>query len=178
MGRLARVPTPVGRARAPHDARSRDQRASRRWPRHRRDTRGDRRCRRGAHARGAPSLVAQKVELETTGPGQLRGRLPWPADGAVVLRAKAQQQGQIIAQATKILDRPFAKEYSLGDDDDALRAIAQLSGGEQLEAANLARAATASGSRRMPLAPSLLAIAFLLFFVDLYIKRVRPTPQT
>jgi Mg-chelatase subunit ChlD len=124
-----------------------------------------------------PGLVAHKLELETTGPGRLRGRLPWPSEGAVVLRAKAQHAGQIVAQATKILDRPFAKEFSLGDDEDTLRTIAQLSGGELLEAATLARAATASGTRRVPLAPPLLAFALFLFFVDLYIKRVRPTPR-
>jgi len=122
-----------------------------------------------------PSLVAQKVDLVMTGPGQLRGRLPWSAEGSVMLRAKAQQAGQVIASATRILDRPYAREFALGDDDATLFSIAQLSGGQVLERGELGRLQGFSALRRIVLAPYLLGLAFLLFLVDLYIKRVRPT---
>ncbi len=121
------------------------------------------------------SLVAQKIELAATGPGQLRGRLPWAADGAVVLRARAQRHGQVIAASTRIIDRPFAKEFALGDDDDTLQAIAALSGGEVLEAVDIARLSSIKATRRVPGAPWLLGLALFLFLIDLYIKRVRPT---
>ena len=110
-----------------------------------------------------------------TGPGQLRGRLPWTADGSVVLRAKAQRHGQTLSVANRILDRPFAKEFALGDDDETLQAIASLSGGEVIGPDDLERLSTIKATRRVAGAPALIAFALLLFLLDLYIKRVRPT---
>jgi uncharacterized membrane protein len=123
------------------------------------------------------NLVAQKVPLEATGPGALRGRIPWSAGGAIVLRAKASQHGQVLASATHILDQPIGKEFALGDDEDTLSAVTQLSGGEMIDAADVPRLSSRTATRRVPLAPWLVALALALFFVDLYIKRVRPTVQ-
>jgi Mg-chelatase subunit ChlD len=121
------------------------------------------------------SLVAQHIDLNVVGPGQFRGRLPWTADGAVVLRAKAQRHGQVIAANTRILERPFGKEFVLGDDDDALAAIASLSGGEVLQVPDVAKLSSLKATQRVPGAPWLLGLALLLFLLDLFIKRVRPT---
>ena len=123
------------------------------------------------------NLVAQKVPLEPTGPGALRGRIPWSAGGAIVLRAKATLRGQVLASATHILDQPVGKEFMLGDDEDTLVAVTQLSGGETLDASDVPRLSNRTATRRVPMAPWLVALAFALFFVDLYIKRVRPTVQ-
>jgi len=123
------------------------------------------------------TLVRQKVELETTGPGTFRGRIPWSADGNIVLNARVLQRSQVLASATHILDRPIAREYTLGDDDDTLTAIAQLSGGEVLQAGDVARLSSISATRRVAAAPFLVGLAFLLFLIDLYIKRVRPTAK-
>src|SRR6202000_571319 len=64
-----------------------------------------------------PNLVGRRVDMTRVGPGVLRGRIPWSSDGAVVLRAKAQDKGQLLASATRILDRPITPELVLGDDD-------------------------------------------------------------
>ncbi len=123
------------------------------------------------------NLVAQRVPLEATGPGALRGRIPWSAGGAIVLRAKATEHGQVLASATHILDQQIGKEFALGDDEDTLSAVTQLSGGEVIDASDVPRLSTRTATRRVPLAPWLVSLAFALFFVDLYIKRVRPTAR-
>jgi Ca-activated chloride channel family protein len=122
-----------------------------------------------------PSLVRNKVELEPTGPGLFHGRLAWPMDGNVVLNARVLEGSQVLASSTRIIDRPIGREYTLGDDEETLAQIAQLSGGEVIEAADLGRLSTIRASHSVACAPYLLAFAFLLLMVDLFIKRVRPT---
>ncbi|MEO6951014.1 MAG: VWA domain-containing protein [Polyangia bacterium] len=139
-----------------------------------------------AHAKNAKNLevdvyatdsatVSHRIEMTRTGPGQLRGRAPWSSDGSIVLNAKALDGSVLLGAAVRVVDQPITPELVLGDDDALLNTIAQLSGGEVVSVANLTQASTSSAQHRVPLAPWLLGLALLMFLVDLFVKRVRPT---
>ena len=138
-----------------------------------------------AHAKNAKNLdvevyatdsatVSHRVEMTRTGPGQLRGRTPWSSDGSIVLNAKAQDGSALLGAAVRVVDQVITPELVLGDDEALLATIAQLSGGEVVSIDNLEQASSSSGQHRVPLAPWMLALALIVFLVDLFVKRVRP----
>jgi Ca-activated chloride channel homolog len=120
-----------------------------------------------------PEMVARAVPVALDGPGRFRGAIPWPYDGTVVLRARANRGDRFFAATSTVIDRSYPAEFgSLDDDRELLVALARLSGGRIAPWSEIARPSTVTGRERVAIAPWLLCGAVVLLLLDLYFKRV------
>ncbi len=125
-----------------------------------------------------PALTQQSVELEQTAAGRYEGSLLLGEPGTYLVQVvQRDAAGEPLAQRTSGLVVPYSPEYRRsGSGGTLLAELAQVTGGQVIESTAAVFAPTAHPAQRtVPLWPSLLLLAALLFPFDVAARRLRLT---
>jgi uncharacterized membrane protein len=122
----------------------------------------------------APDLAARVVDLASTGPGRFEGDLLTDQVGSYLLHVSESEGGVLKHANTSGLVVPYSPEYrDLGTDPSSLRAIAAAGGGAMLtDLTSVFRLPVAPLRASQPVSEWLLAIAILLFPIDVAVRRL------
>ncbi|NOY90860.1 MAG: VWA domain-containing protein [Deltaproteobacteria bacterium] len=120
----------------------------------------------------APQVSAP---LEAIAPGRYEARLPLTGYGSFRVRAELSRDGRPYGQSRARVDRPYPREYALseGGEDALVRVASEASGRADPSLAWLLDPRGHSLRGAHALWPPLLALALLLFLLDLLSRRLR-----
>ena len=124
----------------------------------------------------SPDLEPQQTTLEQTGPGRYEGTIRAEDAGAYLVRIAQTRDGQPSATRTLGLVNPSAQEFrQLGVNSEALAGLARLGGGRQIDPTqprDVWRHDIEAAAFPAPVWPWLLVLAFVLFPLDVGVRRV------
>jgi uncharacterized membrane protein len=116
----------------------------------------------------------QEIELRQVAPGDYRATLTDPTPGTYLVRVRGQAGGQVVAQDEAGLIIPYSSEYRPEQNDpELLTALAEMTGGEYLDAPAQSFAPDlANVTRAQEVALPLLLLALLLLPFDIAVRRL------
>ncbi len=107
-------------------------------------------------------------------PGRYRAQLELPPQGLYMTRVEAQRGGETVAEATKLIAIPYAKEYRrIGLNSEIVSEIVRMTGGQVLERPVLPQpSGKINQDAYQALWPWALVVALGLFIIDLALRKL------